>query len=68
MRIRWLVLGPLVGLALATAGHVAPAKVPQVKDPAGDAVGAQSGTDIVSVLYTTARRAAGRATSPSSWS
>jgi hypothetical protein len=50
---RWLLLTPLLGVALATSSLAAPTKVPQIKDAAGDSAGSQSGTDIVSVLYTT---------------
>lgn len=60
MRTRWLALAPLAGIALAAAAHAGPTKVPQIKDPTGDAVGMQAGTDIVSVLFTTAGKGAGK--------
>ena len=53
MRTRIFVLTPLVAVTLATAAAAAPAPAPQVKDPAGDAIGMQASTDIVSVLYAT---------------
>ena len=61
MRMRLLALVPVVAVALATGAHAGPTKVPQVKDPAGDAVGGQAGTDIVSVLYTSAGVRSGKA-------
>lgn len=64
MRSHSLAVTSLAALLLATAAHAAPTKVPQVEDPAGDAVGAQPGTDIVSVLYTTAGRGTGKAYVP----
>lgn len=64
MRIRLLALVPLAALALMTPGHAAPTTEPQVEDPAGDAVGGQAGTDIVSVLYTTEGKGTGKAYAP----
>jgi hypothetical protein len=64
MRLRLLALVPLAGIALATAALAAPTTKPQVKDPAGDAVGGQPGADIVSVLYTTAGPGQGHAYRP----
>lgn len=65
MRARRLALVPLACLALTAApGLAAPTTTPQVVDPAGDAVGGQPGTDVVSVLYTTAGRGAGKAYVP----
>lgn len=60
MRIRSLVLTSVTAVALATAAHAAPTTKPQVVDPKGDSLGAQPGTDIVSVLYTTAGRGSGK--------
>jgi len=68
MRMRLLVLGPLVGLALATTAHAGPTTTPQIKDPAGDAVGAQAGTDITSVLFTTAGKGSGKGYQPKQFS
>jgi hypothetical protein len=59
-RRRLLAVVPVLGIALATSSSAAPTKVPQVKDATGDSVGSQSGTDIVSVLYTTAGPGSGR--------
>jgi hypothetical protein len=65
MRTRLLALAPLAGLALAaTPSSAAPTTVPQLKDAAGDAVGAQAGTDVVSVLYTTSGNGSGKAYEP----
>jgi hypothetical protein len=61
---RWLLLTPLLGLALATSSLAAPTKVPQIKDASGDSTGSQSGTDIVSVLYTTNGPGSGKAYRP----
>ena len=61
---RWLLLSPLLGVALATSSLAAPTKAPQIKDPAGDSTGSQSGTDIVSVLFSTAGPGTGRAYRP----
>ena len=61
---RWLFLTPLLGIALATSSLAAPTKVPQIKDATGDSVGSQSGTDIVSVLFSTAGLGTGRAYRP----
>ncbi|HVE74323.1 MAG TPA: hypothetical protein VNA30_04425 [Mycobacteriales bacterium] len=60
MRARWLVTTLLLIPLVATTGHAAPTKVPQVKDPAGDAVAPRPGVDIVSVLYTTAGTGSGK--------
>lgn len=46
----------------ALPGHAAPK--PQVVDPKGDSVGAQPGTDIVSVLYATTGTGKGRSYKP----
>jgi hypothetical protein len=54
-----LLLLPLLALAPATPSHAAAPK-PQVVDPKGDAVGAQPGTDLVSVLYATTGTGTGR--------
>jgi hypothetical protein len=40
----------------------------QVKDPAGDAVGMQAGTDITSVLFTTAGKGSGKSYVPKAFS
>lgn len=64
MRIRLLALTAITGVALATAGHAAPTKTPQVEDPAGDAITGQPGADIVSVLYTTEGNGSGKAYVP----
>jgi hypothetical protein len=64
MRLRLLTLLPVAGIALATTAYAGPTATPQVKDPAGDAVGAQAGTDIVSVLYTTSGTGQGKAYKP----
>lgn len=64
MRARLFVLVPLVGIVLATGAQAAPTTAPQVKDPAGDAVGAQAGTDIVSTLFTTAGTGSGKSYQP----
>lgn len=64
MRSRSFFLASAAIFALATAGHAAPTKAPQVVDPAGDSVGAQPGTDIASVLYTTAGTGSGKAYVP----
>lgn len=67
MRNRLLVLVPLLGLALTAApGSAAPTKVPQVEDPAGDAVPPEPGLDIRSVLWTTTGKGSGKAYSPKS--
>jgi hypothetical protein len=68
MRTRWLALAPALGLVLATAAQAAPTKTPQVTDPAGDAVGLQAGTDIVSVLYTTTGKGSGKSYAPKAFS
>src|SRR4051794_25129382 len=60
MRRRLLALLPVAAVLMAGPAHAAPTKVPQIKDPSGDAVGAQAGTDIVSVLFTTAGKGSGR--------
>ena len=60
MRARWLVIIPLLLALVATAGHAAPTKVPQVKDPVGDSVAPRPGVDIVSVLYTTTGTGSGK--------
>jgi hypothetical protein len=67
MRIRSLVLVPVVAIALAATAHAAPTKTPQIKDPAGDAVGAQAGMDITSVLFTTAGKGSGTSYVPKSF-
>jgi hypothetical protein len=59
-----LALVPLLGVALATTGHAAPVKVPQVKDATGDAVTQQADNDIVSVLWTTTGKGSGKAYVP----
>lgn len=59
-----LALVPLLGLALATQGHAAPAKAPQIKDAKGDAVTAQGDNDIVSVIWTTTGKGSGKAYVP----
>lgn len=64
MRTRWLALTPLVAIVLATGAHAGPTKTPQIKDPAGDSVGAVGGTDIVSVLFTTAGKGSGKSYVP----
>jgi hypothetical protein len=64
MRKRLLALAPLVCVALATAAHAGPTTTPQIKDPAGDATGAQPGTDIVSVLMTTTGKGKGKSYRP----
>lgn len=64
MRARLFVLAPLVGIVLATGAQAAPTTAPQVKDPAGDSVGAQAGTDIVSTLFTTAGTGSGKRYQP----
>lgn len=66
MRRRLLVLVPLAAVALASAGHAAPTKVPQVKDAKGDAVGGNPGTDVVSTLFTTVGKGSGKAYVPKS--
>ena len=63
MRTRLLALVPLAVLALSTAGHAAPTKVPQVVDPKGDAPSGAS-QDVLSVLYTTAGTGTGKAYRP----
>jgi hypothetical protein len=68
MRTRWLALAPLVAVVVATAAHAGPTKVPQIKDPAGDATGGQAGTDIVSVLFTTAGKGSGKGYVPKQFS
>jgi hypothetical protein len=57
-----------LGLLLAGTANAAPTKVPQIKDPAGDAAGAQAGTDIVSVLFTTAGKGSGKGYVPKTFS
>jgi hypothetical protein len=64
MRSPWIALAPLAGLALATAAYAGPTTTPQIKDPPGDAVGSQAGTDIVSVLFTTSGTGRGKAYVP----
>jgi hypothetical protein len=65
MRKRLLALAPLVsGLVLATTAYAGPTTTPQIKDPAGDAVGARPGMDITSVLFTTAGTGTGKAYVP----
>lgn len=59
-----LVLAPLIGIALATAGQAAPTTVPQVKDALGDSTTRQAAQDIASVLWTTAGSGKGKAYVP----
>jgi hypothetical protein len=63
MRTRWLAAPALVGIVLATAAHAGPTKTPQINDATGDAPVA--GTDITSVLFTTAGTGTGRSYRPS---
>ena len=63
-----LAVAPLLGIALATSSSAAPTNVPQIKDASGDSVGSQSGTDIVSVLYTTAGPGSGASYRPKQFS
>jgi hypothetical protein len=56
-----LALVPLVALTLATQGHAAPTKAPQIMDAKGDSLTTQADTDIVSVLWTTAGKGSGKA-------
>jgi hypothetical protein len=64
MRARLLALAPLVAVALATTAHAGPTRTPQIKDPAGDANGGQAGTDITSVLFSTAGKGSGKRYAP----
>jgi hypothetical protein len=61
---RWLLLSPLLGIALAGSSLAAPTKVPQIKDATGDSAGSQSGTDIASVLFSTTGPGSGMAYRP----
>jgi hypothetical protein len=68
MRVRWIALVPLAGLALATAAYAGHTTTPQIKDPTGDAAGGQAGMDIVSVLFTTSGTGSGKGYVPKAFS
>lgn len=58
LRRSTVLLAALLAAATALPSHAAPK--PQITDPAGDAVGMQGGTDIVSVTYATTGIGSGR--------